>query len=271
MLVSYFSSGFPSHVRIKALDISSCREYFYSPFDGEIFHIEKFFVGRPNKFSKVNYDYLILAKVKNKIIKILHVEPFLNEGDKINKGEIIGKFLENPYTGGDFLHAHIEGIKISFPKITNYDERGIGVIVNVYESYFDVKLKTYSSAGNLRGLGCCGGLLNASLPYSGYGGIIGKEVSHVKIGNTIFHIAKRRRNLTLFEIKKGLIRNWEYESTFKVLEGSPIFIGPLFEAILSYKGFPLIRFFFKTNLSIGDEIDVWKTISSMWTRSFTLW
>jgi len=261
MLVSYFSSGFPSHVRIKALDISSCREYFYSPFDGEIVHIEKFFVGRPNKFYKVNYDYLILAKVKNKIIKILHVEPFLSEGDKISKGKIIGKFLENPYTGGDFLHAHIEGIKISFPKLTNYDNRGIGIIINVFENYFDIKLKTYSSAGNLRGLGCCGGLLNASLPYSGYGGIIGKETNYIKIGNMNFYVAKRRRYLTLFEIKKGLIKNWEYESAFKVLNGSPIFIGPLFETVLSYNGFPLIRFFLKTNLSVGDEIDVWEIIN----------
>jgi hypothetical protein len=263
MLISYFSSGFPSHVRVSAIDISNknSSEEFYSPFEGEIVHLEKFYLGRPNRFAKVNYDYLMIAKVNGKLIKILHVEPFLKVGDTFKKGEMLGKLLENPYTGGDFLHAHIEGIRIRLPKITSYDDRGIGIIVNKTENYFDVKIKSYSAAGKLHGLGCCGGLLNASLPYSGYGGIIGREVDNVKIGGINFYTVKqKRKNLTLFEVKKGLIRNWEYDSTFKVLEGKPIFMKSLFESILS-TDFPLVRFYLKTRLSIGDEIDVWEIIN----------
>ncbi|MFP3218232.1 MAG: hypothetical protein RXQ99_06480 [Acidianus sp.] len=267
MLLSYFSSGFPSHVKGKALDLSSDdMEYFYSPFYGRIERIEKFVVGRPNRFAEVNYDYLILLRRENgKLIKILHVEPFITVGEEIKKGDKLGKFLINPYTGGDFLHAHIEGLRIKFPKLTKYDERGIGKVVNKCKNYFDVEIITYSAAGNLRGLGCCGGLLNASLPYAGYGGIIGIEnVSEVKIGNMKFFIHRiKKRNIVMFEVRKGLIRNWEYSPSFKVLEGKPIYGLPLFEAVLSINSLPRVRFFIKNSkFNEGDEVDVWELINS---------
>lgn len=268
MLLSYFSSGFPSHVKGKALDLSSDdMEYFYSPFDGSIEKVEKFIVGRPNRFAEVNYDYLILLRRHDgKVIKILHVEPFIGAGDEVKKGEKLGKFLINPYTGGDFPHAHIEGLRIKFPKISKYDERGIGRVINKCEDYFDVEIITYSVAGNLRGLGCCGGLLNASLPYAGYGGIIGvNDVKEVKIGGMEFFVHKvRRKNVVMFEAKKGLLRNWEYSSTFKVLEGKPIYGLPFFEAVLSINSLPRVRFFIKNSkISEGDEVDVWELISAL--------
>ncbi|PVU74363.1 hypothetical protein DDW13_07795, partial [Acidianus hospitalis] len=114
-------------------------------------------------------------------------------------------------------------------------------------------------------LGCCGGLLNASLPYAGYGGIIGIEnVSEVKIGNMKFFIHRiKKRNVVMFEVRKGLIRNWEYSPSFKVLEGKPIYGLPLFEAVLSINSLPRVRFFIKNSkFNEGDEVDVWELINS---------
>lgn len=261
--LSFFSSGFPSHVKAKAVDVGFKENVFYSPFSGEIVSIEKFKIGRPNKFAKTDYDVLITLNVKGKKVKILHVLPYKEEGNYVKEGEILGEFLQSPYTGGDFPHAHIEGIRINFPKTTSYDDRGIGEVINVTPNYFEVRLKTYSEAGNLRGLGCCGGLLNASLPYAGYGAIIGVKASLVEIGGVTFHVSKiRRKNVTLFEIKRGLLKNWEYDSVFKVMENKGIGGSALFETILAYKAYPLVRFFFKTDLKEGDETDVWEMINS---------
>ncbi|MEM4042505.1 MAG: peptidoglycan DD-metalloendopeptidase family protein, partial [Saccharolobus sp.] len=110
-LISFFSSGFPNHVRAKAIDISSPDfKTFYSPVKGEVINITKFEIGRPNRFSKINYDYMILIRDdKGRMIKILHVLPLVEKGQYIKEGEVIGEFLETPYTGGDFKHAHVEG------------------------------------------------------------------------------------------------------------------------------------------------------------------
>lgn len=261
--LSFFSSGFPSHVKVKAVDLGSKGRVFYSPFSGQIIDIEKFKIGRPNRFAKTDHDVMITLNVKGKKVKILHVLPFKQKGEEVKEGEALGEFLESPYTGGDFLHAHVEGIRLTFPKTTSYDERGIGEIIKVTPNYFDVKIKTYSEAGNLRGLGCCGGLLNASLPYAGYGGIIGVKVQEVNIAGIQYYVHKScRKNLTLFEARKGLIKNWESESAFKVMRNEGVAGKALFESILSYNEYPLVRFFFKTDLKEGDEVDVWEIIRS---------
>lgn len=67
----------------------------------------------------------------------------------------------------------------------------------------------------------------------------------------------KKRNIIMFEARKGLIKNWEYTPSFKVLEGKPIYGFPLFEAVLSINSLP--RFFIKNE---GDEVDVWELINS---------
>ena len=260
-LLSFFSSGFPSHVRIKAIDLSSPdQEYFYSPFSGIVEKIEKFKIGRPNKFSKIDYDVMMLINVNGKRVKILHVEPFVSQGDEIKEGEKIGKFLESPYTAGDFKHAHIENIRLVFPKIKYYRESTAGRVVNKAESYFDLEVLDYSIAGNFYGLGCCGGLLNTSFPYGCYGGIIGNWDSSLNfLGFSLgFPYKVRRKNLVMFEGKKGIIRNWEKVASFKVLSNKPICGSSFIEVVLGYKTPPRIRVFRKSELKEGDEIELWE-------------
>ena len=85
-LISFFSSGFPSHVRGKAIDLSSPdQRTFFSPFNGKLLRAEKFFIGRPNKYVKSNYDYMLTFWIKDKKIKVLHVEPIIDEGEESRK------------------------------------------------------------------------------------------------------------------------------------------------------------------------------------------
>lgn len=258
-LLSFFSSGFPSHVRIKAIDLSSPDQtYFYSPFNGYIERIEKFQIGRPNKHAKISYDVMIRINVNGKSIKILHVEPFVEEGDEIKEGKKIGMFLESPYTGGDFRHAHVEGISIKFPKVKLYRKSTLGRIVYKGEEYFDIEVIDYSIAGNLYGVGCCGGLLNTSFPYGCYGGIIGGWDSSLKFLDfgLGFPYVVKRKNLIMFEGKKGIIRNWEEVASFNVLANKPICGFAFVELVLGYQVPPRIRVFRKTELKEGDEISL---------------
>ncbi|MEM0092274.1 MAG: peptidoglycan DD-metalloendopeptidase family protein [Saccharolobus sp.] len=258
-LISFFSSGFPYHVRAKAIDISSPDfKTFYSPVKGEVINITKFEIGRPNRFSKINYDYMILIRDdKGRMIKILHVLPLVEKGQYIKEGEVIGEFLETPYTGGDFKHAHVEGLRLRFPKVTSYRESKICLVVNKTKDFFDVIIKDFAEAGNLRGLGCCKGLLNASLPFACYGGIIGGFEQPLKLyGLNLGYIAVKRRTYVLFEGKKGLIRNWEEEASFKVLTNKPVCGFAFMESVLSYNGYPMIRFFINSDFNEGDEIEL---------------
>ncbi|MCH4816007.1 MAG: M23 family metallopeptidase [Saccharolobus sp.] len=259
-LISYFSSGFPSHVRVKAIDMSSPDlKLFYSPVKGEIVDVVRFEIGRPNRFSSTNYDYMILIENENrKRIKILHVLPWVEKGEYVKEGQIIGEFLQTPYTGGDFPHAHIEGITIRFPTISTYRDSKIGIVYKKDKEFFDVIIKDFAEAGKLRGLGCCGGLLNASLPYACYGGIIGGFTGQLSLyGLNLGYLAVKRRTYLLFEGKKNLLRNWEEDASFKVLANKPICGFAFMEVVLSYNGYPMIRFFLNNiNVNEGDEIDI---------------
>ncbi|AEB94779.1 MAG: hypothetical protein QXR57_08310 [Metallosphaera sp.] len=261
-IFSFFTSGFPSHVRGKAIDVGYyCNDEFVSPLNGIILSIEKFNVGRPNRFSLTNYDFLILAKTGNTLVKILHVEPYFEKGEEFKVGDVLGKTISSPYTGGDFSHAHIEGLRFSFPKVTKREERAIGKVTALNENYVDVTLLTFAEAGGWRGLGCCGGLLNGSLPYAGYGGIIGVELSKgVSLMGREYHVHGRRRNLTVFEKERGLIRDWEYGPAFKVMKNEPIDGFPLLESVLSYHDRPIVRLFGRFSLKEGEEVDVWSLI-----------
>ncbi|TRM75931.1 hypothetical protein DJ528_08925 [Sulfolobus sp. B5] len=259
-LISYFTSGFPSHVRVKAIDISSPDfKTFYSPISGEIVDIIKFEIGRPNKFSKINYDYLTLIHDdKGTKIKILHVLPYFQKGDYVKEGDKFGEFLETPYTGGDFPHAHVEGLTIRFPKIKRYRESKVGIVKYKTKDFFDIIIKDFSEAGNLRGLGCCNGLLNASIPYACYGGIIGGYKEPVNLyGISLGRIVMKRKTYALFEGRNGILRNWEKEASFKVLANKPICGFAFMEIVLSYGGCPMIRFFFNNNeIKEGEEIEL---------------
>lgn len=258
-LVSFFSSGFPSHVRIKAIDVSSPDgENFYSPFSGVIEKVEKIRIGRPNRYAKTDYDVVMYVRSNGRRLKVLHVEPYVEEGTEVKEGEKIGRFLESPYTAGDFRHAHIEGVPIKFPRLKTYRESSVGRIVRVEKDYFDVEILDYSEAGNYYGLGCCGGLLNVSFPYACYGGIIGGWNGNLKfLGFDLGYPHKtKRRNVVLFEGKRGLIRNWETKASFRVLSNEPICGTAFVEVVLGYKTPPMIRVFRKPVFKEGDEIQL---------------
>ncbi len=264
-LISFFSSGFPSHVRGKAIDLSSPDgRVFLSPFKGKLIKAERFFVGRPNKYATSPYDYLLIFSVGHAIVKVLHVKPIIKIQDEVEEGQVLGYFLNSPYTGGDFLHAHIEGLTYKLGKVTEYQESRKGRVVLIADNYFDVEIEDFASVGNLHGLGCCGGLLNTSYPYACYGGIIGGfngklDFFGISLGRAI---STKKKNLILFEGKRGLIRTWERKASFKILANTPVCGKAFFEAVLSYGGKPRIRIFRKYLGELYDKVDLKEIIKN---------
>jgi len=62
-LLSFFSSGFASHVRGKAIDIGSVDiDVFYSPVDGVVESVEVVEIGRPNRRAERSYDVVTLIR-----------------------------------------------------------------------------------------------------------------------------------------------------------------------------------------------------------------
>ncbi|MCG2870654.1 MAG: hypothetical protein L7H12_04140 [Sulfolobales archaeon] len=263
-LLSFFSSGFPAHVRLRAIDLSSPdMMMFYSPVSGEVVSVEEFTVGRPNRHASAPNDYVILLRINGSTVKVLHVKPWVRPGELIEEGKPMGEFVSSPYTAGDFPHAHLEGLSFRFRSVTNYVESKVGRVVEVGRDYFDVEVLDYASIGRLRGLGCCGGLLNVTFPYACYGGIIGGwdgtlEAFGIELGVRAIRV---RRNVVLFEGKKGLLRNWESEASFKVLRNEPVCGGrAIFEAVLSYGGRPRVRFFSEYSGRVGDRVELTRLV-----------
>ncbi|BBG23506.1 hypothetical protein [Sulfuracidifex tepidarius] len=261
--LSLFSSGFSSHVHGRAVDVSSVdMEVFRAPFSGIFLGSEKVKIGRPNRHAQHDYDVISFIEVEGRKIKMLHVDPFLSPGQGFKEGDEIGSFISSPYTGGDFPHAHLEGVSLRISEVKTKVTSKLGRVMNVRNDSFDVKVIDFASAGKLHGMGIeSGGMLNASYPFSCYGGVIGtsmlKGTSVTMYGTEIGKVAsKRGSNVSLFEWKEGAIRRWDYDITFKVLRNEPMCGPPFMESVLSYDGYPLVRFFFRSPFKEGDEVDL---------------
>lgn len=239
-LLSLFSSGFPSHIRMNAVDLSSPNgRVFLSPFSGTVERVEKFQLGRPNMRSETDFDFLIMIRVGDVRVKVLHVYPNVAQGERVREGDPIGTFLSTPYTGGDFPHAHIEGVSLLVEDKAEIedDDPKLRTVVEG-DGFIDLEVERPGVIGEVTGVPLGGGLVNGSLPYACYGGLLG-EGSHSPIGREV----TRRNGMTLFELREGIIENWEYDATFKVLKNEPVCAGPSFEAVLGYGRKPVVRVF----------------------------
>lgn len=245
--ISFYTSPYPSHVMGAALDLGK-RQYedddtFHIPFSGRFLSAEKFAIARPSRGSKTKYDYLVSVEIlgSRKIVKILHVEPEIDVGVEFGSGDFFGRFIRSPYLASyHFLHAHIEvhdrrsrlnptaaqQFKISGKTVLR--KKGVlgGEVVCREENYILLKSSTHGQLNLLNGVpGEANGeygLLNAEFPCSCYGGLLGVEVKRripVEVdGLNIGECARTLGNVTLFELKKGIVGRWIDYSSLNVLK-----------------------------------------------------
>jgi len=119
---SFFNSPYPAHLSFSAIDIYPSGRFGCaapSPVSGVIAGIRRVECPSGRGFESSTHDYVIIVRSSEnpeRLIKILHVDPIVNVGDKIEPGEDLGWLIRSGFF--DFWtdpHIHVEVRKPSDP------------------------------------------------------------------------------------------------------------------------------------------------------------
>jgi hypothetical protein len=104
---SLTNSPCPGHVLGGAVDIYAPQPYMPAD-EGKVVAIKKFPAPK-NRVNSEDYDYLLLIREDDAIIKILHVKPKCRMGESLYLGDSLGEYLDSgffyPWTEP---HMHVE-------------------------------------------------------------------------------------------------------------------------------------------------------------------
>gem|GEM_PF-676156 len=108
--VSFFKSPFAAHDTGSAIDIAygDFGSSASSPVDGTVVDIREF--ETPTPFKERDFkDYLTAVRCGDLIVRIMHVKPFVNVGDRMRTGEDFGTFIRSGYFYfWNSSHLHVE-------------------------------------------------------------------------------------------------------------------------------------------------------------------
>jgi len=113
---SFFNSPYFGHSHAAAIDIYPHHQLWggpiISPTSGKIVRVQKTKMGKKKVFPSEDYDFAIAVQPEEDeevIVRILHCKPTLQEGDIVERGDIIGTGIRSRYfnywTG---IHYHVE-------------------------------------------------------------------------------------------------------------------------------------------------------------------
>ncbi len=109
-MLSFFKSPFAAHETGSAVDIAygDFGEGAHSPVDGVVMDIREF--DTPTPFKDRDFkEYLTAIRCGEFVVKILHVKPSVEIGDRVRCGEEFGTFIKSGYFYfWNFSHLHVE-------------------------------------------------------------------------------------------------------------------------------------------------------------------
>lgn len=109
-MISFFKSPFAAHETGSAVDIvyGDFSKGAHSPVDGVVVDIREF--DTPTPFKDRDFkEYLTAIRCGEFIVKILHVKPSVEIGDRVRCGEEFGTFIKSGYFYfWNFSHLHVE-------------------------------------------------------------------------------------------------------------------------------------------------------------------
>lgn len=214
--VSFFNSPYLAHFNHEAVDIYPPSSLAISPVEGKIKYIREFNAPKSKQFSTSPKEYLVAIETQatsEYLVRILHVKPWVRQGDEVEVGEPLGELIRSGYF--DFWtdpHLHVEirpshdllrargGIQLTYAKsewkfcgavsTSNF----LGKIVSSKPEYV-ISNGPNASFGQFSGVpvlvGNKIGIMDGGVPHYGFGGVfspdkieIGDQVSlgEVKIG-----------------------------------------------------------------------------------------
>ncbi|MHA1964542.1 MAG: hypothetical protein ACXACG_17550 [Candidatus Thorarchaeota archaeon] len=203
---SYFNSPYIGHNNGSAIDIYPRHQEWGgdvgSPVAGKIVRIKKMRMGQPKQFPTHDYDYgigILPEESDADIIRVMHCEPTISEGEAVNLGDHLGRTIRSRYFNywtGPHYHVEIlplesfERSRKSYPLKLEYEfeptrphsthksiEFLIDSVTNDRIIGFADKLE-HSTIGDLSGLA-------ATIKDYTVVGIIDGGLSHYKIGGVI--------------------------------------------------------------------------------------
>jgi hypothetical protein len=114
---SFFSSPYTAHRVFAAVDIYQGKDFgevALSPVSGEVYKIKKFDTPTPTKESLP--EYLTMIRVGDKLARIMHIEPSVKVGEKIDAGDELGRFIRN----GFFFYWVDAGMHVEVRDLDDY-------------------------------------------------------------------------------------------------------------------------------------------------------
>ncbi len=209
---SLFNSPYYAHTYGGAIDfyVFDEEQVFPCLTPGRVVAVRRVRATAIKKFPHSDVDYMILVRSENDtdfIIRVMHVKPFVEEGEFLDVGEPLGELLRSgffdPWTS---LHAHVEvkrpdyafRARGSLPVELSLDGRVEGCVSEelsfkvVYIDDFFVMTeleKECMRVGKIRGIGVkvgkYAGILDCGLPHYRQGGVILPHGSKVQVGDPV--------------------------------------------------------------------------------------
>ncbi len=203
---SYFNSPYIGHDNGSAIDIYPKHQEWggtvETPVSGKIVKIKKMRMGRPKQFPTHDYDYgigILPEESETDIVRIMHCEPTVAEGEYVTLGDYIGNAIRSRYFNywtGPHYHVEVQPLNSfqrsskSYPLELEYQFESKRPTDAHKDIEFLVKSVTddhiVGFAENLE-YATIGGLVGLSVANeeSEVVGILDGGVSHYKIGGVI--------------------------------------------------------------------------------------
>ncbi|MCW4049326.1 MAG: M23 family metallopeptidase [Candidatus Bathyarchaeota archaeon] len=112
---SFFNSPFPSHKLHTGVDIypdATFGETAPSPVEGTVIMVRQVKAPKGRGFTASDHDTVMLIEPRDNpsvVVKLLHLDPVVDVGDRIRLGQTLGKLLRSGYYGwGTSAHIHAE-------------------------------------------------------------------------------------------------------------------------------------------------------------------
>ncbi|MFP3951819.1 MAG: hypothetical protein ACLFVP_06765 [Candidatus Bathyarchaeia archaeon] len=119
---AFYNSPYPAHRLSTGLDIYSSNgfgEVAPSPVNGEVIEVRRVKAPKSRFFHDPGYDVVTVVDVEgdpDTVVKLLHVEPQLRPGDRLEVGDDLGVLLHSGYYGfSTSPHIHLEVRRSSDP------------------------------------------------------------------------------------------------------------------------------------------------------------
>ncbi len=189
---AFYNSPYPAHRLMTGIDVypnTTTDEPMPSPINGEVIQVRHVKAPSGHGFKAPKFDVVTIIRSRDdqvRIIKVLHVETEIGEGESIRVGQSMGPLIRSGYFGYQTpLHAHIEvrphgdplRVRGGYPIDSLLDLKNLklttaitGTVATSRPGYAMIKLNL-DTPGIVADVGGTLGILDGGIPIYGWFGL----------------------------------------------------------------------------------------------------